>query len=63
MVHGTEEERYVAVHPGPIAGQQDDCKRLRAEASMKTKNRKEGNAGSMESLELTHSMRERQRER
>ena len=27
------------------------------------KNRKEGNTGSMESLELTHSTRERQRDR
>ena len=30
---------------------------------MKTENRKEENAGSMESLELTHSTREGERER
>ena len=42
----------------------DFCKRCRAEASMKTENRKKENAGSMESLELrTVRGRDRERER
>ena len=45
------------------ASRQATCKRCRAEASMKIENRKKENAGSMEGLELTHSARERQRER
>ena len=38
------------------------CERLRAEASMKTENREEENAGLMESLEL-RTVRRRERER